>query len=147
MIKNEEMPAGIRSVRGCRDECFDGVPIMKPKIPIQADTRWIMGLSRAVPSLAPSLARKAIRVKRTKKMNENPRAMAMKAGVVAVGADNQRDASLGRAERSNWGVRIGLDVAMSMDKPYLGFRTGIVQLMDAALFVREQDPGMQDKHR
>ena len=38
-----------------------------------------------------------------KKMVENPREMAMKAGVVAVGADNQRDASLGRTERSERG--------------------------------------------
>jgi len=73
---------------------------MKPKIPIQVDTRWIMGLSSASPNLAPSLVRKAIRLKRTKKMDENPRETAMKAGVVAVGADNQRDASLGSTARS-----------------------------------------------
>ena len=80
---------------------------MKPKIPIQAHTRWTMGLSSAAPSLAPSLARKAIREKRTKKMDENPRATAMKAGVVAVGADNQRDASLGSTERSERGITSG----------------------------------------
>ena len=40
-------------------------------------------------------------VKRMKKMEENPRATARKPGVVAVGADNQRAASLGSTERSN----------------------------------------------
>ena len=66
-----------------------------------------MGLSSAAPNLAPSLARKAIREKRTKKTDENPRAIAMKAGVVAVGADNQRDASLGSTERSEWEIMSG----------------------------------------
>jgi hypothetical protein len=76
---------------------------MKPKIPIQADTRWTIGLSSVAPNLAPSLARKAIKLKRTKKMVENPSEMAMKAGVVAVGADNQRDVSPGSTERSEGG--------------------------------------------
>ena len=73
---------------------------MKPDRPIQADARWIVGLSNAADNLAPSLARKAIMVKRMKKMDESPRATAMKAGVVAVGADNQRDTSPGSTERS-----------------------------------------------
>jgi hypothetical protein len=73
---------------------------MKPNRPIQADARWIIGLSSAADSLAPSLARKAIKVKRIKKTDENPRETAMKAGVVAVGADNQRDTSLESTERS-----------------------------------------------
>lgn len=42
-----------------------------------------------------------------KKMNEKPRAIAMKAGVVAVGADNQRDASLGSTERSEREIMSG----------------------------------------
>jgi len=82
MIKNEERP------------------IMKPNRPIQADARWTIGLSSIADNLAPSLARKAIMLKRMKKMNEKPRETAMKPGVVAVGADNQRDTSLGSAERS-----------------------------------------------
>lgn len=53
------------------------------------------------------MARKAIKVKRMKKIDENPRATAMKAGVVAVGADNQRDVSFGSTERSDRGVRFG----------------------------------------
>jgi len=56
-------------------------------------------------------------------MIENPKEMPMNAGVVAVGADNQRDASLGSTERS-----------------YEGLRTGAVQLTAAVLLVREQDP-------
>jgi len=56
-------------------------------------------------------------------MSENPRETPMNAGVVAVGADNQRDASLGSTERS-----------------YVGLRTGIVQLTAALLLVLEQDP-------
>jgi len=73
---------------------------MKLKMPIQAHTLWTIGLSSAGPNLPPSFARKAIREKRMKKMVENPREIAMKAGVIAVGADNQRDTSLGRTERS-----------------------------------------------
>ena len=53
------------------------------------------------------MARKAIIVKRMKKMDENARAMAMKAGVVAVGADSQRDTSLGSTERSKWRMGLG----------------------------------------
>ena len=79
---------------------------MKPIRPIQADTRWTIGLSSATDNLGPSLARKAIIVKRMKKMDENARAMAMKAGVVAVGADSQRDTSLGSTERSKWRMRL-----------------------------------------
>jgi len=56
-------------------------------------------------------------------MAEKHRAIAMKPGVVAVGADNQRDTSLGSTERS-----------------YFGLKTGSVQLTDASLFGREQDP-------
>jgi len=106
------------SVRGCKDRYFDGVPIMKPKIPIQAHTRWTIGLSSVAPNLAPSLARKAIRVKRMKKMDENPRAMAMKAGVVDVGADNQRDMSPGSTERSRWGMRSGCECALRQSWTY-----------------------------
>lgn len=100
-------PCRIVLVLGSRDWYFNSVPIMKPRMPIQADTRWIMGLSSAAPNFAPSFARKAIRVKRMKKMDENPRAMAMKAGVVAVGADNQRDTSSGSTERSKRGITSG----------------------------------------
>ena len=87
----------------CQGRHFNDVPIIKPNKPIQADARWTMGLSSWADSLAPSLARKAIMVKRMKKMDENPRATARKPGVVAVGADNQRAASLGSTERSNRG--------------------------------------------
>ena len=73
---------------------------MKPKIPIQAETRWTMGLLRAGPSLGPSLARKAIMLKRMKKIAENIRETPMNAGVAAVGADNHRDTSLGSTEKS-----------------------------------------------
>ena len=59
-----------------------------------------MGLSSIGPSLAPSFERKAIRLNSTKKMVENASAMPMNAGVVDVGADNQRETSLGSAERS-----------------------------------------------
>ena len=93
---------------------------MKPKIPIQAHTLWTMGLSSAAPNLPPNLARKAIREKRMKKMVENPREMAMKAGVVAVGADNQRDASLGRTERSERGDSVSVifhGIVTMVDKP------------------------------
>ena len=34
---------------------FDGIPIMKPKIPIQAQARWTMGSPSVAPNLAPSL--------------------------------------------------------------------------------------------
>lgn len=91
---------------------FRDIPIVKPKIPIQAQARWTMGLSRLAPNL-PSLPRKAIRLNRTKKMIENPKEMPMNAGVVAVGADNQRDASLGSTERSKWGMRSRLLVGHS----------------------------------
>lgn len=90
-----------------QDEYFDHVPIMKPVRPIQADARWIIGLSSVADNLAPSLARKAIMVKRMKKTDENPRATAMKAGVVAVGADSQRDTSFESTERSKRGIRLG----------------------------------------
>ena len=55
---------------------------MKPKIPIQAETRRTMGLSSAGPSLGPGLARKAIVLERTKKMAENVRGAPMNAGAV-----------------------------------------------------------------
>lgn len=92
---------------------------MKPKMPIQAHTRCTMGLSSAAPNPAPSLARKAIREKSIKKTVENPREMAMKAGVVAVGADNQRDASLGSTERSERGLYQNhrACITMIVDKP------------------------------
>src|SRR5579872_2971868 len=89
------------SVRECIGIAhLDNIPIMKPKMPIQAQTRWTMGLSSAAPSLGPSFARKAIKLKRMKKTMEKPRAIPIKAGVVAVGADNQRETSTGRTERS-----------------------------------------------
>ena len=80
---------------------------MKPKIPIQAQARWTMGLSSVTPDLAPSLERKAIRLNRMKEMVEGTSATPMNAGVVAVGADNQRDMSLGSTERSKWETRSG----------------------------------------
>lgn len=72
-----------------------------------------MGLSSCADNLAPSLARKAIMVKRMKKMVENTRAAAMKPGVVAVGADSQRDALLGRIERSDLEIILGSTCAVS----------------------------------
>lgn len=43
---------------------------------------------------------------RIKKMVENTSATPMNPGVVAVGADNQRDMSLGSTERSEWGDEV-----------------------------------------
>lgn len=75
-------------------------PIMKPSSPIHAVARCMPGLSIAPPSLAPSLERNAVSEKRMKKMIVKPRAIAMNAGVVAVGALSKVGADDGSADRS-----------------------------------------------
>lgn len=65
-------------------------PIINPRNPSQPDSRCNIGLSRTVEIFAPILWRNEINVKVTKKSIEKDNAMAMKTGVVAVGADNRR---------------------------------------------------------
>jgi len=97
---------------------------MKPKIPIQADTRGKSGLSKSAAILEPILWRKEINVNAMKNNTENEIAIAMNTGVDAVGAERRRSgALLGRASRLYWGESDGL-----------------VQLRPAALFGREQEP-------
>ena len=73
---------------------------MNPSNPIQADVRWTIGRSRAADNLAPSFVRREMKVKRIKKTTEKPSDIAMKAGVVAVGAVKRSGALLGSADRS-----------------------------------------------
>ena len=83
MIKNEEMPRGIASFRGFRERYFGDVPIMKPNIPIQAETCCTISLSSAKLSLGPSLARKVIMLERTKNVAGDIRETPISAGVLA----------------------------------------------------------------
>ena len=57
------------------------------------------GLSKTLPNL-PIFERNEVKVKRIKKMRVNAMETAMKAGVVAVGADKRSGASPGRTSRS-----------------------------------------------
>jgi len=74
-------------------------------------------------SLGPRLPRRETRVKIMRKRAENAMAMAIKTGVVAVGAVRRSGAFLGRA-----------------DKSYVGDTVDGVHVTGPLLFGREQDP-------
>jgi hypothetical protein len=100
------------------------IPIRKLKNPIQAERRGKRGLPSRASILAPILWRNEINVNVIKNITEHEMAIAMKTGVKAVGAESRRfGAPLGRTERL-----------------YSGEIVAVVQLMLAALFVREHDP-------
>lgn len=73
---------------------------MKPNNPTQAAKRWIPGLS-ITPAILPGILwRSEMRVNSMKKTTPKPSDTAIKAGVVAVGADRRSGALLGKTERS-----------------------------------------------
>lgn len=74
-------------------------PIIKPNSPIHADTRCIIGFSKAAP-IFPSLCRREIMVNIMKKSKVNTRDRARKAGVAAVGAVRRAGALPAITERS-----------------------------------------------
>ena len=76
-----------------------GIPIMKPMNPIQAVARWIWGRSNIAPAL-PRNARCAVNVNMKRKITVRAREMAMKTGVVAVGASSKSGALEGNTDRS-----------------------------------------------
>jgi len=98
-------------------------PIMNPRNPTHAVTFCINGLSSMSEIFPPSLLRKAVKVKSKKNMIENDTEMAMKTGVVDVGAERRFGAFFGRTERL-----------------YVGFKLGEVQINGAWLFDRENEP-------
>ena len=73
--------------------------MMKPMKPIQAVARWIWGRSNIAPAL-PRNARCAVKVNMNRKITVRAREMAMKTGVVAVGASSRSGALEGRTDRS-----------------------------------------------
>lgn len=102
----------------------DVIPIKKPKKPIHAEIRWIMGLSRVVENFSPNLWRKEVKVKMKKNTIENVRETAMNTGVLAGGAvSKSAGACLGRT-----------------DKSYKGDMEGVVQFRGELLFERAQEP-------
>lgn len=75
--------------------------MIKPMKPIQAVARWICGRSKSAPAL-PRNARCAVKVNMKRKITVRPREMAMKTGVVAVGASSKSGALDGSTDRSVW---------------------------------------------
>ena len=73
---------------------------MKPRRPIQAVARCTPGLSNNAPNFAPSLLLIAVKVKRKKKIMVNAMEIAMKTGVVAVGADSNPGVLEGSTDKS-----------------------------------------------
>lgn len=76
------------------------LPVMKPKRPIQAATRWNMGFSNLAPNL-PILWRRETRVNSMKKRTAKMSATAMKAGVAGVGEVSRLGARPESTERSD----------------------------------------------
>lgn len=80
---------------------------MKPRTPIQAETRWTRGFSSAAEAPSPILCRNDVKVNAKKKSPEKDKATAMKTGVDGPGPDNNREgALLGSTVRSNFSVSV-----------------------------------------
>lgn len=63
---------------------------MKPRTPIQAEIRWIMGFSKVADTLSPILCRKDVNVNVKKNNAEKDSATAMKTGVDGAGGDSNK---------------------------------------------------------
>jgi len=73
-----------------------------PKNPTRAEARCKTGLSKSEPTLPGIFSRKEMRVKLRRKKADSPRAMAMNAGVAALGdVRSSRGAFSGSALRSS----------------------------------------------
>jgi len=104
-------------------------PIMKPRTPIQAETRWTRGFSSAAEAPSPILCRNVVKVNAKKKRVEKDKATAMKTGVDGPGPDNNREGAFpGRT------VRL-----------YEEDTVGDVQFRPAELWGREHDPSAPRK--
>jgi len=80
---------------------------MKPRTPIQAETRWTRGFSSAAEALSPILCRNDVKVNAKKKRTEKDNATAMKTGVDGPGLDNNKEGAFpGRTVRSNISVSV-----------------------------------------
>jgi hypothetical protein len=115
------------------------LPIMNPSRPIQAEMRCTVGDSSIPESFAPSFGRRQIMVNRMKKIIENPSETAIKAGVVAVGADKRLGALPGRSERSRAGLELG-EGRLTGHGLYVGFNTGDVQMRSEWPFGLAHEP-------
>lgn len=90
-------------------------------------------------SLGPRLARRETRVKIMRKRAERAIAIAIKTGVVAVGAVRRSGAFLGRADRSIWPL-MPFKGLVHINVPYVGDTVDGVHVTGPLLFVREHDP-------
>jgi len=90
-------------------------------------------------SLGPRLARRETRVKSMRKRPERVIAIAIKTGVVAVGAVRRSGAFLGRADKS---IRplMPFRELIRVNVPYVGDTVDGVHVTGPLLFGREHDP-------
>ena len=92
-----------------------------------------------VDSLGPRVARREIRVNNMRKRPERVIAIAIKTGVVAVGAVRRSGAFLGRADKSIWPL-MHFRGLVHVNVPYVGDTVDGVHVTGPLLFGREHDP-------